>query len=63
MPTLDLTRDAILEEIDRVARTRLGMPGADLLRRYRDGRLDDPGTVADALILADLLDSNDPIFS
>jgi hypothetical protein len=59
IPTLDLTRDDILDEIDRVAKLRRGMSGADLLRIYRDGSLKDPGEVADVLILADLLDSND----
>jgi hypothetical protein len=63
MPTLELTRDEIIKEIDRVARLRCGMSGADVIRAYRAGMLDDPGRVGDVLVLADLLDSDDPIFA
>lgn len=62
MPTLELTREEIIEEMDKVARGRLQLSAAEVLRRYRADELDDPGTVGDLLILADLLDADDPIF-
>jgi hypothetical protein len=34
-----------------------------MLRAYRAGRLDDPGRVADLLVLADLLPDDDPLFA
>lgn len=62
-PVLELTRDQILERIERGARGRLGMSARELLCAYRRGRLDDPGAVADLLVLADLLASDDPVLS
>lgn len=59
---LELSRDEIVARIEQAARTRLRMSAADLLRAYRNGTLDDPGTVADILVLADLLPEDDPLF-
>jgi hypothetical protein len=56
-----LDRDQIVERIDRGARERRGMSGRDLLRAYDKGQLDDPGSVADLLVLADLLDPGDSL--
>lgn len=58
---LELTRDEILARIDRGAQRRLGMSGAALLRAWREGRLADPGEVADLLALAALLSPDDPV--
>jgi hypothetical protein len=63
MPTLELSRDEIVAQIDAVARHRGYLDAADLLRRWRVGELDDPGPVADALVLADLLDTDDPLLN
>lgn len=62
MPTLEMTRNEIIAEMDRVAKTRLGLSASEVLRAYRAGELEDPGEVGDLLILAELLDSTDPIF-
>jgi hypothetical protein len=62
-PVLELTRDEILERIERGTRRRLGMSARELLCAYRHGRLDDPGAVADLLVLADLLAPDDPVLS
>jgi hypothetical protein len=56
-----LTRDEIVELIE-VKAQRKGMTAAQLLSYFRQGRLDDPGDVGDALILADLLPEDDPLF-
>lgn len=62
-PVLELTRSEILERIERGARRRLGVSARELLCAYRHGRLDDPGKVADLLVLADLLAPDDPVLS
>jgi hypothetical protein len=58
-----MTRDQILIEIDRVTQLRIGLSGQDTLCAYRAGTLEDPGRVGDALVLADLLDIDDPIYT
>lgn len=60
---LELTRDQILERIEKGAWHRLKMPAAQMLRAYRAGTLEDPGRVADLLALASLLPNDDPIFA
>lgn len=62
MPTLELTRDDIIEEMDRVSMDRLGMSAHEVLSRYSAGELEQVGEVGDVLVLADLLDPSDPIF-
>jgi hypothetical protein len=57
---LELTRDDIFVRIDQGARRRLGMSGVALLRAWREGRLADPGDVADLLALAALLADDGP---
>jgi hypothetical protein len=59
---LELSREEIVERIERAARARRGMSATAILRAYRHGTLEDPGAVADILVLADLLSENDPIF-
>ena len=56
---VELTRDDILNRIDRGAQQRLGISGRALLCAYRARRLQDPGRVADLLVLADLLPEED----
>ena len=60
--TLELTREEITALLDREAQRRLGIPGAELVRRYRAGLLKDCGNVADLLALASLLAEDDPLF-
>jgi hypothetical protein len=60
---LTLSRDEIVERIDREARRRLRISAKELLRRYRAGELDDPGYVADLIMLADLLPDDDALFA
>ncbi len=60
--TIELSREQILQRIEDGARRRRNLSAAELLRAYRAGRLDDPGGVADLLILADLLSDDDPVF-
>jgi hypothetical protein len=59
---LELSRDEIVRRIERAAQRRLHISAQDLVRRYRAGKLKDPGSVADLLALANLLPDNDPLF-
>lgn len=60
---LELTRDDIIEALETGARRRRAIGGAEMIAAYRAGRLEDPGEVGDLLVLADLLDPNDPFFT
>ena len=60
---LEMTREEILERIEQGARKRLGVSARELVLAYRARRLDDPGRVADLLVLADLLPEDDPLFA
>jgi len=55
-PTLELTRDQIVAEMERVACAGRGVPAAKIIADYRAGILKDPGQVGDLLVLAGLLD-------
>jgi predicted dithiol-disulfide oxidoreductase (DUF899 family) len=59
MPTLELSRDEIIAEMDRVARHRRHTSAAEIVRQYRAGTLEAPGELADLLVLGDLLDADD----
>ena len=63
MPTADLTRDEIIDEMERVSQRRRHLSAAEVLRQYRDGSLDDAGEVADVIVLATLLPEDDPLFA
>jgi hypothetical protein len=63
LPTLELTRDEIVAEMERVAQARQGVSAAELVAAYRDGTLQDPGAIGDVLVLAGLLDPDDPYFA
>jgi hypothetical protein len=55
------SREEIIAEVDRAARERRGISGRRLVRAWRTGRLESCGVV-DILILASLLDEDDPFF-
>jgi hypothetical protein len=61
--SVTLTRKEIIEELERECQRRLGISAAELFRQYREGRLAEPGAVADLLILADLLPEDDALFA
>ena len=52
VPIVELTRDDIVHQIDVAAQQRRGMSGAELLTAFAEGKLDDPGEVADILVIA-----------
>ena len=56
----ELTREEILAILEAGTQRRLGMTAQAMLCAYRHGRLEDPGAVADLLVLADLLPPDDP---
>jgi hypothetical protein len=58
---LELSRDRIAGLIERGAQERRGVSARRLVRSYRRGRLQEPGEVADLLVLADLLPDDDAI--
>ena len=57
-----LTREEIIDSLEKDAQRRLKMSAEKLVRLYRHGKLDDPGRVADLLALSDLLPDDDPLF-
>ncbi len=59
---LTLTRDEIVQRIERGAQRRLKMSARELVDAYCLGHLEDPGAVADLLALASLLTESDPLF-
>ena len=60
---IELTRDEILQRLEAGASRRRRLSAREMLRLYRDGKLDEPCDVADLLALADLLPENDPVFT
>jgi len=61
-PILQLTQREIYERLEEGAQRRCGMSAADLIGFYKNGRLRNPGAVADLLSLAHLLRDDDPLF-
>lgn len=61
--TIELSREELIDQLDREAMRRRGVSARELLLAYKAGRLDDPGEVADLLALADLLPEDDPLFA
>jgi hypothetical protein len=57
-----MSRDEILRSIDAAAQRRLGMSGPAMLSAYRAGLLKNYGSVADVIVLANLLADDDPVF-
>jgi hypothetical protein len=60
-PALELSREQIVELLEKGTRRRLGMSAQDFLRLYREGRIPDAGAVGDLIVLADLLGEEDPL--
>ena len=56
------SRSDIVDMLETRARKRLGISAKQLLKKYRTGKLDDVGEVADLIVLSGLLPDNDPIF-
>jgi hypothetical protein len=59
VPTLDLSREEIVAEMERLAWRRRHASAAEVVRQFRAGILEAPGELADLLILGDLLDPDD----
>jgi hypothetical protein len=59
--TVEMTREQIIANIDRITRARLGLSAAEVVHAYRAGQLPDAGRVGDALVLADLLSPSDSL--
>lgn len=57
-----LTRAQIVATIERGARERLRISAEEMVRRFHDDALEDPGEVADLLAYAGLLAEGDPLF-
>lgn len=62
-PVLQLTRDEIIEKIEKAAFARRNISAEELLQAHRKGELEDPGEVADILALAALLPDDDPLLA
>ncbi len=60
---VELSREEVVARLEQESNRRRGMPARDLLRAYREGRLEEPGEVADLLALAGLLPEDDPLFA
>ncbi len=62
VPVLELSREEIVDRLERGTQRRLHMSAQEFVQAYRAGRLPDPGAVADLLALVFLLPDNDPLF-
>lgn len=60
---IDLSREELIKQLDQESTRRRGMSARDLMLAYREGRLQNPGEVADLLALAGLLPEDDPLFA
>lgn len=57
----ELTIEQLVRRIRSIARTRLGMSAEDMVAAYKNGTLDDPCAVMDALGDAFLLPEDHPL--
>jgi hypothetical protein len=62
-PDFTLTRDEVVDLIETTAQAERHMSGTQLLHAFRQGQLENPGEVGEALVLADLLPDDDPMLS
>jgi len=62
-PALELSRDQIVAQLEKESQRRLGMSADKFLLLYRLGRIPDPGSVGDLVVLADLLSDDDPLIT
>ena len=60
--TKQLSRVEIIKLIERGAKARRRMSAKQLITNYREGKLEDPGEVADLLGFAGLLGKRDPLY-
>lgn len=61
--SIEMTRDEILGILEKGAQERRGVSAGRLLADYRAGRLEEPGEVADLLLLGGLLPHDDPVLT
>ena len=59
---VELTQDEIVARLSQGAMERLDMSAADMVAAFRDGSLEDPGSVLDLLGLAAMLDTDHPLY-
>jgi hypothetical protein len=59
--TREWTRNELVDVLEKQVWTRCGISAAELVRSYREGALEDSGSVADLLALAYLLPADDPL--
>lgn len=60
---LVMSRADIVRHLETGSQERLGCSATDLIAAWRAGKLDEPGEVADLLVLAGLLGEDDPLFA
>lgn len=58
----EISRTEIVDIIEKKSRKRLGISAKKMIERYRSGKLDNVGEVADLIVLAGALPKNDPLF-
>lgn len=57
-----VSRQHVIDLLETRSRKRLGISAKQMLKKYRTGKLESVGEVADLLVIADMLPPNDPIF-
>lgn len=57
---IDISRDDIICRLEEGAKRRLGVSAMEMLRRYREDDLEDPGLVVDLIMLSKVLEKSDP---
>jgi hypothetical protein len=61
VPTAVLTREEIVAEMERVSWRRRRLHADQVVDRFRHGRLEAAGELADVIALAFILHSSDPL--
>lgn len=59
---IELTQEEIVERIESESRKRLQMSAEQMVSTFREGRLEEPGSVIDLLSLAGMLDTDHPLY-
>jgi len=59
---IELTQEEIVERIESESRKRLQMSAEQMVSAFREGRLEEPGSVIDLLSLAGMLDTDHPLY-
>lgn len=60
---LELTRERVIERIEREAQRRLGLSAREFLLKYQGGRPEDGGEFADLLTIRQLPEPTDPLLA